>query len=113
MFYYNKYEAMSEEERLTSNNNIILANWQSASTGLNLQLYNKCIILDLPTFGDWTQGLKRISRIGQTSSTIYYIFKQTNFLDAGMYAALRSGQEYDEKLFVNDLGKEDINGEDY
>lgn len=97
--FYEEYSCMTEAEKLVAGKRIVLANWASGSTGLNLQEYNKCIIFDLPTYGQWVQGLARISRTGQTHTTFYYLFYQDNFLDRSMMQALKNGVEYNEKIF--------------
>lgn len=100
---YEKYSHLSETERLTSTKNILIANWQSGSTGMNFQAYHKCIIFDLPTYRDWEQGLKRIHRTGQHETCIYYVFRERNFLDDGMMKAINEKREYTKDTFESDL----------
>ena len=101
--YYEKYESQTEAERLTNKKNIILANFASGSTGMNWQLYNKCIIFSIPVYKDWAQGLKRIHRLGQKSTCIYHFFYQKNWLDYSMKQSLETEVEYNHKLFEDDL----------
>ena len=101
--FYEEYEKQSEGERLTNKKNILLANFKAGSTGKNWQLYNKCIIFSLPTYGDWEQGLKRIHRVGQKDNCIYHVFYQTNWLDIGMKKALEEKTEYTENMFEDDF----------
>ena len=101
--YYNKYSNQSDGERLSNKKNIIIGNWSSMSTGLNLQSYNKCIVFDLPSFGDWQQGIKRINRVGQNNTCIYYLFTQDNTIEKHIKQCLDNNTEYDNNLFMSDL----------
>lgn len=101
--YYEKFQNQSAGERLTNTKNIILSNWASGSTGMNWQLYNKCIIASLPVYKDYEQGLKRLHRIGQTNTVVYHTFYQKNFLDRKMMKALKDKQEYTKEMFEYDL----------
>lgn len=84
---------------------IVIGNWQSMSTGMNLQKFNKVIIFDYPVYRDWAQGLKRVHRIGQKADrVIYYIMCQDNFLDKGMKESLEEKIDYTKDMFKNDLG---------
>lgn len=103
LVFYEKYSKQSAEQRLSNTKNIILANFASGSTGLNWQNYNKCIIFSLPLYKDWAQGIKRIHRVGQTQTTIYHVFYQNNFLDKGMYKALKEQIDYNKEMFESDL----------
>ena len=102
---YEVYSKQTEAQRLTNTKNIILANFASGSTGLNWQLYNKCIIASLPVYKDWAQGIKRIHRTGQKKTTFYHIFYQDNWLDNSMYKALTESIDYSEKMFMSDLAR--------
>lgn len=104
LVFYNQYEKLSESEKLVNKKNVIIANYASGSTGLNWQLYNKCIEFSTPLYKDFAQGHKRIHRLGQKADrVVYYRFYQRNWLDEGMRMALNSGIEYNEDLFKADL----------
>ena len=103
LLFYDKYSKMTKEEKAVNNKNIILSNFASGSTGKNWQEYNKCIIFSLPTFDDYEQALKRIHRIGQDSTVIYYTFINDNWLDKDMQKSLEQKTQYDEKLFEKSL----------
>ena len=110
--YYNEYSRQPKEKQLTNTKNIIISNWKSGSTGLNLQAYNKCIIFDLPVYRDWQQGLKRIHRTGQGRTCIYHVFMQNCFLDKGMLQSIKEQQDYTKDTFESDLRRvQDIIGE--
>lgn len=101
--WYSKYCEMTDEEKLVHKKNVIIANFQSGSTGKNWQEYNKCIIFSMPLFRDWQQGIKRVHRLGQKNTVIYHIFSQENWLDQSMQKSLDESIEYDEDLFKNAL----------
>lgn len=103
LVFYQKYSEQTAEQRLTNKKNIILANFASGSTGLNWQLYNKCIIFSLPLYKDWAQGIKRIHRTGQKNTVFYHVFYQNNWLDKGMKKALEEGIDYSNDMFESDL----------
>ena len=105
LYYYDEYSKLSEGQKLVNKKRIILSNFVSGSTGNNWQLYNKCIILSLPTFNTYDQALKRIHRLGQKNSCIYHIFRQDNYIDNKMWEALQKGLDYNSKLFENDLNE--------
>ena len=108
MTFYDKYEKMTENERLSTSKNIILANFASGSTGKNWQLYNKCIIFSCPIYKDYAQGIKRIHRIGQDHTVIYHIFKQNNWLDTNMFNALTKKIDYTSEMFESDLNAQQL-----
>lgn len=105
LYFYDRYANQSEEEQCINKHNVILANFASGSTGMNWQLYSKCIIASLPPYKDWAQGLKRLHRVGQTSNVEYHIFRSTNWLDDGMWSALMQNVEYTEEMFEKSLNE--------
>lgn len=101
--WYEKY-AQDEANNIRHDKcNVILANFASGSTGMNWQLYNKCVIFSLPVYKDWAQGLKRVHRIGQKKTVVYYVFRQDNWLDNSMKNALETRQDYTQDMFEADL----------
>lgn len=103
LYFYEKFSNQSEAERLVNKKNVILSNFASGSTGMNWQLYNKCIVFSLPVYRDWAQGLKRVHRTGSTNPVTYYIFSQDNWLDRGMRQALTENRDYSEAMFEEGL----------
>lgn len=103
LIFYEKYSSLSEEQRLVSRKNIILANFASGSTGMNWQNYNKCIIFSMPLYKDYEQGIKRIHRLGQKNTVVYHMFYQNNWLDNSMRRALEKAINYSEDMFEQDL----------
>lgn len=102
MEFYNIYSRQSEEERLTNKKNVIVANFVSGSTGLNWQLYSKCILFSVPLLQNYEQGIKRIHRTGQKETCIYHEFTSDNWLEEQMFKTLESGVEYTEDMFEAD-----------
>lgn len=104
--FYDEYARKSNDERFNDNDKrIMLCNWQSGSTGLNFQAYNKCIIFDLPVYRDWEQGLKRIHRIGQNNTCVYHLFIQNTWLDKSMYQSIQEKRNYTNDTFKSDLSR--------
>ena len=103
LVFYEKYQTQPEEQKLTNNKNIILANFASGSTGMNWQEYSNCIIFSLPLYKDYEQGLKRIHRLGQKQTTVYHLFYQDNWLDKSMLKSLKENIDYSLKMFESDL----------
>lgn len=104
--FYEKYCSQSENEKITNNKNIILANWSSGSTGKNWQEYHNMILFDMPLYKDYEQGIKRIHRIGQTQTCIYHLFFQNNWLDKSMRKSLDEKINYSKELFEYILEEE-------
>lgn len=102
LYWYEKYSAQSETARMVNKKNVILANFASGSTGMNWQLYDRCLITSLPLYKDWAQGLKRIHRVGSEDTVTYTVFMGDNWLDRGMWKALQEGTEYSQAMFDTD-----------
>ena len=100
---YERFSNQSESERLVNSKNIILANFASGSTGVNWQLYNKCILFSIPLYAHYEQGIKRIHRIGQKENVQYHFFYQENWLDKAMIKALKESVNYSDEMFQSDL----------
>lgn len=101
--YYDKHEKLTQDEKESDNNNVIIANFTSGSTGKNWQEYYNCVFFSLPVYRDYEQGVKRVHRYGQTHTVIYHFFIQNNFLDQGMREALEKKVDYSEEMFNIDL----------
>lgn len=101
-YFYNKYQSQNNQERFNNKKNIIITNFASGSTGKNWQLYNKCIIFSTPLYKDYEQGIKRIHRLGQKETVIYYKFYQQNWLDYSMQKSLNENEEYNLEMFESD-----------
>lgn len=83
------------------NDGVVLCNYASASLGLNdLVLSNVCIMFS-PTddYINFTQSRKRIDRIGQTKKPLFYYLKTKNSIEGAIYNSLKSGKNFDDKMF--------------
>ena len=100
---YTDFCKLDNNAKLTSKNNVIIANYASGSTGMNWQEYNKCILFSVPLYKDYEQCLKRVHRIGQRETVFYHIFYQDNWFDKKLLTSLKEKKEYDLKMFEQDL----------
>jgi hypothetical protein len=105
---YTRYAGETPEARLTDKKNVILTNFASGSTGMNWQEYNQCVIVSLPCYKHWAQGLKRVHRNGSKDTVFYHVFKSSNWLDTGMWQTLRDGVEYSEDMFNKALNEAQV-----
>lgn len=103
LHFYEKYESQSKSEKFTNRKNIIISNFTSGSTAKNWQEYNKCIIFSTPIYKDYAQGIKRMHRLGQHKTVMYYHFFQYNFLDSSMKKSLNEKIDYNLEMFQSDL----------
>ena len=103
--FYDKYCKMSDTKKLQNRNNVMIANYASGSTGLNLQEYSKTILFDTPLFKDYEQGIKRTNRYGQRNVTIYYKIYSKSFIDLEMQKALEEKKDYNSNMFESDFKK--------
>lgn len=89
---YNKYE-----------NSITLVQYQSGSSGVNLQKANKIIYYSPPVKSDFfEQSKKRIHRIGQDSKCTYWKLITRDSIEQKIYNVLDQKKDYTEELFRND-----------
>jgi len=102
---YEKFSQLSDEEKLVTKKNVIIANFASGSTGMNWQEYNQCIIFSMPLYKDYAQAVKRIHRVGQKDICFYHVFYSNNWLDNGMKQALEQQTDYTDKMFMDDLAR--------
>ena len=80
---------------------VVLANYGSASTGINeLVVANMVIMYSLPSnFIDFAQAKKRIDRIGQERVPMYYYLMAEGTVEMAVYNSLMMGQDFDDNLF--------------
>lgn len=92
---------------LTDERGIVLANYGSASTGINeLVVANMVIMYSLPSnFIDFAQAKKRIDRIGQERVPMYYYLMAEGTVEMAIYNSLVKGQDFDDNLFDKYLEK--------
>ena len=81
-------------------NSVTLCNYQAGSKGINLQKANRMIFFT-PTdkSEDYEQSIKRIHRIGTTSTCFYYRLIVRDSIEEKMYTSLEKHQDYNYRLF--------------
>lgn len=88
------------------NNNddsVTLVQYQSGSSGVNLQKANKIIYYSPPVKSDFfEQSKKRIHRIGQDSKCTYWKLITRDSIEQKIYNTLDLKRDYTEELFKND-----------
>ena len=84
-------------------NSITLIQYQAGSMGLNLQKANKMIYFSLPLQSDlFEQSKKRIHRIGQKNTCLYYYLITKNSVEEKILKVLKERKDFTDKLF-NDM----------
>lgn len=85
------------------NNNsdsVTLVQYQSGSSGVNLQKASKIIYYSPPIKSDFfEQSKKRIHRIGQDNKCTYWKLITNNSIELNIYNTLAKKQDYNEELF--------------
>lgn len=88
------------------NNNsdsITLVQYQSGSSGVNLQKASKMIYYSPPIKSDFfEQSKKRIHRIGQDNKCTYWKLITNNSIELNIYNTLAKKQDYTEELFKHE-----------
>lgn len=81
---------------------VMIVQYQSGGTGLNLQKFNATIFLS-PTYSytDYHQATGRTHRTGQTKRCTFYQLKASNTIDGAIYEALEDKKDFDDKLTVD------------
>jgi len=80
-------------------NNVMIVQYQSGGTGLNLQKFNTTIFLSpCYSFIDYSQAIGRTYRNGQTSKCTFYHLRAAHTIDTSIYEALSEKRDFDDKL---------------
>ena len=78
---------------------VMIVQYQSGGTGLNLQKFNTTIFLSpCYSFIDYTQAVGRTYRNGQAEKCTFYHLKAKNTIDSAIYEALGEKRDFDDKL---------------
>lgn len=78
---------------------VMIVQYQSGGTGLNLQKFNTTIFLSpCYSFQDYTQAVGRTYRNGQAQKCTFYHLKSANTIDGAIYKALDEKKDFDDKL---------------
>ena len=87
------------------NNSVTFVQYQAGATGINLQKANKVIYFSLPLSSElFEQSKKRIHRIGQKNTCIYYYLITENSIEEKIFETLKQRRDYTDELFK----KEDL-----
>lgn len=78
---------------------VMIVQFQSGGTGLNLQKFNTTIFLS-PCYSyiDYTQAIGRTYRNGQLEKCTFYHLKAKNTIDSAIYEALAEKKDFDDRL---------------
>ena len=86
-----------------NNDSVTLVQYQSGSSGVNLQKASKMIYYSPPIKSDFfEQSKKRIHRIGQDNKCTYWKLITNNSIELNIYNTLAKKQDYTEELFKHD-----------
>ncbi|CAN5654747.1 hypothetical protein BH23PAT2_BH23PAT2_07710 [soil metagenome] len=78
---------------------VMIVQYQSGGTGLNLQKFNTTIFLSpCYSFQDYTQAVGRTYRNGQANKCTFYQLRSANTIDGAIYKALGEKKSFDDKL---------------
>ena len=78
---------------------VMIVQYQSGGTGLNLQQFNTTIFLSpCYSFIDYTQAVGRTYRNGQAEKCTFYHLQAVNTIDSAIYKALSEKRDFDDKL---------------
>ena len=79
--------------------NVMIVQYQSGGTGLNLQKFNTTIFLSpCYSFIDFTQAIGRTYRNGQENRCTFYHLRAEGTIDNAIYKALEEKRDFDDKL---------------
>ena len=86
-----------------SENSVTFIQYQAGAMGLNLQKANKIVYFTPPLSSElFEQSKKRIHRIGQDKSCLYYYLICRNSIEERIYRTLAMRRDYTERLFENE-----------
>lgn len=88
---------------------VILAQYQAASMGLNLQEHCRICIYFSPclSYSDFEQSKARVHRIGQKRSCIFYTLICRDSVEESIMQTLAERRDYTEQLFTEQYGPKD------
>lgn len=80
---------------------IVLVQYQAGAMGINLQKSNVIVYYSLPLSSElYEQSKKRIHRIGQKNTCLYYVLQCTDSVEVDIEKTLEKRRDYTDKLFV-------------
>lgn len=84
-------------------NSVTLVQYQAGAMGLNLQKARIMIYVSLPLSSElYEQSKKRIHRVGQRQSCLYYLLLCTDSIEIRIHETLKRRQNYTNELFMRD-----------
>lgn len=87
--------------------NVMIVQYQSGGTGLNLQKFSTTIFLSpCYSFIDYTQAIGRTYRNGQENKCTFYHLRAAYTIDNSIYTALSEKRDFDSNL--NNLSEHDM-----
>ena len=105
---YSEYNGHRKDLRAfqESSEGVVLANYGSASTGINdFVIASTMVMYSLTTsYIDFEQAKKRIDRIGQTKKPLFYFLIMKGTIDARVYHSLQEGKDFDERMYAEHEG---------
>lgn len=92
----------AKKDRFTDQN-VMIVQYQSGGTGLNLQKFSNTIFLS-PTYSylDYHQAMGRTWRTGQTKRCVFYHLVAKGTIDKAIYKALQMKKDFDNRLGVEE-----------
>ena len=82
-----------------ADHNVMIVQYQSGGTGLNLQKFSTTIFLSpCYSFIDYTQAVGRTYRNGQPNKCTFYHLRAFGTIDNAIYEALNEKRDFDDKL---------------
>lgn len=92
MWYGKKKDKFEDQQ-------VMIVQYQSGGTGLNLQQFNTTIFLSpCYSFQDYTQAVGRTYRNGQAEKCTFYHLRAAQTIDSAIYKALDEKKDFDDKL---------------
>lgn len=88
------------ESYKSKDNSIALVQYQAGALGINLQQANKTIYYSLPLSAElWMQSKKRVHRIGQTRTCMYWYLITKGSIEEQIFEVLKQRKDFTDKLF--------------
>lgn len=85
---------------MNNDDGVVFVQYQSGAMGLNLQIADIIIYSSLPLSSElYEQSKKRIHRVGQRNTCIYYVLKCRNSIEDHIEKTLNMRKDYTDKLF--------------
>lgn len=88
-------------EDMMGDRDIVLAQWQSGSEGLNLQFVNVLVIAEMTySYSTHYQAKGRIARIGQTRPMFYYLLLSSGTIEENILGCIQTKKDFSEETWM-------------